>query len=108
MTTTDSSNLAQLKATFNLASNKMKRLDTPQEELQQICEAIRDAVATNRMENEPEFAKFVYEELAIGLMQKLAKTTSFDSNVSKSFPAFLLCPALTLLMSCMLVCECLR
>jgi len=34
------------------------------------------------MENEPDFAKFVYEELAIGLMQKLVKTSSFDTNVS--------------------------
>ena len=34
------------------------------------------------MENEPEFAKFINDEVAIGIMQKLAKTGSFDPNVS--------------------------
>lgn len=63
---------------YNLASNKMKRLDTPLEELQQICEFLRDAVATNRMATDEDFRTFVYDELAIGLMQKMAKTASFD------------------------------
>ena len=72
----------QLKAIFNIAKNKLNRLDQPLEELTQLCEALKDAISTNRMETEPEFAKFINEEVAIGIMQKIAKTGSFDTNVS--------------------------
>ena len=39
-------------------------------------------MSTNRMGSEPEFAKWINEEVAIGIMQKIAKTGSFDQNVS--------------------------
>ena len=60
----------------------LKRLGTPLEELKTICDAVRDAVATDRMAKEPEFAKWINEEVAIGLMQKLSKTSTFDMAVS--------------------------
>ena len=62
--------------------NKLRRLDTPLAELQVICDAIRHAVETDRMGSDAEFAKWVHEEVAIGIMQKLAKTMTFDLNVS--------------------------
>ena len=68
----------QLKALFNLATNKMKRFESPTAELQGINEAIREAVATDRMATDEAFRDFVNKELAIGIMQKMAKTTSFD------------------------------
>ena len=76
------SDLAQLKALYALASAKMKRLDTPQQEIQELCNAIKDAAVTNRMGSEPEFAKWINDEVGIGLMQKMAKTNSYDQNVS--------------------------
>ena len=83
-TTTDTAadDFIQLKTVFNLCQSKMKRFESPTNELQQICEAVREAVATNRMATDEAFREFVYKELAIGLMQKMAKTNSFDSNVS--------------------------
>ena len=84
------SDLAQLKVTFIQAKNKLNRLDQPLEELTQLCEAVKDAISTNRMENEPEFAKFINDEVAIGIMQKLAKTGSFDPNVSYQLRGFYL------------------
>ena len=62
----------------------LKRLGTPLEELKIICDAVRDAVATDRMAKEPEFAKWINEEVAIGLMQKLSKTSTFDMAVSST------------------------
>ena len=107
------SDLAQLKATFIQAKNKLNRLDQPLEELTQLCEAVKHAISTNRMENEPEFAKFINEEVAIGIMQKLAKTGSFDTNVSSELRGFNLAKnaptALTRLLtdySAAIVCEC--
>lgn len=56
----------------------MKRLDTPQQEIQELCNAIKDAAVSNRMGSEPEFAKWINNEVGIGLMQKMAKTNSYD------------------------------
>ena len=57
-----------------------------------ICDAVRDAVVTDRMGTESEFATWINEEVAIGLMQKLSKTTTFDAAVSNLdiFPSDLL------------------
>jgi len=74
--------LEQFKTLFNNCSNKLRRMDSPREELQTICETLREAVKTDRMGSEPDFAEFVNKELSIGLMQKLAKTISFDHEVS--------------------------
>ena len=81
MTTTaedNTSDLVQLKALYLLATNKMKRLDSPTQEIQELCDAINQATVTNRMGTEPEFAKWINDEVAIGLMQKIAKNNSFD------------------------------
>jgi hypothetical protein len=72
------SDLEQLKTVFNTALNKMKRLDTPMEEISLLCEAIKAAIQTGRMGTEPAFAEWIYKDVAIGIMQKLAKTSSFD------------------------------
>ena len=72
------SDLEQLKTIFNTALNKMKRLDTPMDELRLLCEAIKAAIQTGRMGTEPAFAEWMHKEVAIGIMQKMAKTSSFD------------------------------
>ena len=74
------SNLESLKETWNQAKVTLRRLSHPNEEMRTICEAVRDAVATNRMGTEPEFAKWINEEVGIGVMQKLCKTATFDQN----------------------------
>ena len=79
----------RIPLSYNKAKNKLNRLDQPLEELTQLCEAVKDAISTNRMENEPEFAKFINDEVAIGIMQKLAKTGSFDPNVSYQLRGFI-------------------
>mmetsp|Transcript_393 Transcript_393/g.548 ORF Transcript_393/g.548 Transcript_393/m.548 type:complete len:291 (-) Transcript_393:8442-9314(-) len=43
-----------------------------------MAQMLRDATACNRMGSDEEFAKFVNEELAIGLMSKLASSTGVD------------------------------
>ena len=81
----DSTNdLDQLKLVLLQCQSKMRKLETPQNELRQICDAVRHAVQTERMASDEEFRKFVHQELAIGLMQKMAKTMSFDQEVSGS------------------------
>ena len=72
------SDLPQLKTVFNQALNKMKRLDTPTDELRLLSDALHAAIETGRMGTEPEFADWIYKEVAIGIMQKMAKTSSFD------------------------------
>ena len=69
-------------------------MDSPKDELRTICETLKEALATDRMGNEPDFAEFVYKELSIGLMQKLAKTISFDPEVSSLTIALTPCPTL--------------
>ena len=76
------SNLESLKETWNQCKVTLRRLGQPTEELRIICEAVRDAIATDRMGTDPEFAKLINEEVAIGVMQKLCKTATFDQNVS--------------------------
>ena len=60
----------------------MKILDYPKTELAQICEALKEAAATDRMGSDEEFREWVNKELALGLMQSMAKTTSYDQEVS--------------------------
>ena len=67
---------------FTTLLNKLRRFDTPQAELQVFCDAIRQAVETDRMGSDAEFAKWVHDEVALNIMQKLAKTMTFDLNVS--------------------------
>ena len=74
----------QLKTLYTLATSKMKRFESPTAELQGINEAIREAVAAERMATDEAFREFVNKELAIGIMQKMAKTTSFDQTVSRA------------------------
>jgi hypothetical protein len=57
-------------------------LEYPKDELRTICENLKEALATDRMGSEPDYADFVNKELSIGLMQKLAKTMTFDTEVS--------------------------
>ena len=45
---------------------------------------MRNAITTNRMGTDEKFAKLINEEVAIGLMQKLCKTATFDQAVSFS------------------------
>jgi len=75
--------LESLKVTYNLCMSKMKQLMTPTTEVQQLTEAIRHAAATNRMGTDADFAEFVNSDLAISIMQKLAKTISVDEVVSR-------------------------
>lgn len=77
--------LESLKVTYNLCMSKMKQLMTPTTEVQQLTEAIRHASATNRMGTDDDFAEFVNSDLAISIMQKLAKTISADEQVSKLY-----------------------
>ena len=72
------SNLESLKDTWNQAKVTLRRLSHPNDEMRIICDAVNDAVATNRMGTEPEFAKWINEEVAIGCMQKLCKTATYD------------------------------
>ena len=60
----------------------LRRLGCPHDEIRTICDAVRQAVATDRMATEPEFAKWINNEVAIGLMMKLSKTSTFDMTVS--------------------------
>ena len=89
--------LEQLKLTYNMFMQKLRLLQTPTTECQQLIEVLKNAAATNRMGTDLEFAKFVNTELAISVMQKLAKTASMDEVVSKSqtpettFPRLLSC-----------------
>ena len=76
------SNLEDLKRVFNAAKVTLRRLGCPHEEVRAICDAVRDAIATDRMGTEPEFAAWINDEVAIGLMQKLSKTSTFDAAVS--------------------------
>lgn len=77
-----SSDLEQLKTVFNACLTKLKGVTAPQTELETICEAIRDAVRTDRMATDSEFGDWIKSEVAISLMQKLAKCASFDQTVS--------------------------
>lgn len=74
--------LEALKVTYNLCMSKMKQLMTPQIEVVQLTEALRHASETNRMGTDADFAEFVNADLAISIMQKLAKTISMDEAVS--------------------------
>ena len=76
----------KLKETFKAAQYKLRRFDRPTEELTALLENIRHASATNRMGSDPEYAKFVNDELASGITQELARVTSFDTNVSPPPP----------------------
>ena len=78
MTSSNANDLEQVKSVYNVALAKLKRFETCQNELSQLTEVVKDAAATNRMGTEPEFRRFVNEEMGIGLMQKLAKCMSFD------------------------------
>ena len=78
--------LEQLKTVFNTCTSKMRRIETPTEELQILGQAVREAAANNRMGTDEDFAEFVNKELGIGLMQKLNKTMSNDQEVSDNDP----------------------
>lgn len=60
-------------------------METPKEELRTLHEALKHAVATDRMATDEEFRKFIHGDLAIGIMQKMAKTMSFDADVSMTY-----------------------
>ena len=81
-TTTTNEALEQFKSVFASASTKLRCLSSPKEELETIAQVISEAAATNRMETDPEFATFINDEVAIGIMQKMAKTLSYDNSVS--------------------------
>lgn len=74
--------LAQLKKVFATCQTKLRCLDSPREELLTLAEILKNAVATNLMETDTEFVDFINKDVGIGIMQKLAKTMSFDQAVS--------------------------
>lgn len=84
-----SETLEQLKKVFATCQVKLRCLDSPREELQSLAQIINDAVATNYMEKDPAFTEFINKEVAIGIMQKLAKTMSYDQAVSPCLPYLL-------------------
>ena len=79
---TPNKELEKLKETFKAAQSKLRRFDRPTDELTALLENIRHATATNRMGSDPEYAKFMNEELASGITSELTRLTSFDTNVS--------------------------
>ena len=79
----DFTDLEQFKDNFKNVQTAIKRFLKPSySELDQLTEVLRDATANNRMGTDKEFAKFINEEMAIGIMSKLANTQSTDELVS--------------------------
>ena len=76
--------LETFKTVFQAAHTKLRILSTPKEELRQIAQIISEAAASNKMGEDEEFRDYVNKEVAIGIMQKLAKTLSYDAEVSLS------------------------
>ena len=61
------SGLAALKAQFIVTAAKLRRLETPTDDLRALCEVIKEAAATNRMGTDPEFAEWMHSTVATGL-----------------------------------------
>ena len=79
----DESNLAAIKNLFEKVRGSFGRFIKPQSaDIDALTEVLKDATNTNRMGSDEEFQKFVNEEMAIGIMSKLAGTASTDDVVS--------------------------
>ena len=105
------SNLDFLKKTLLDAQSRIRKLENPTQELNTICEAIIDAKTTDRCATDKEFNDWLCKELAIGIMQRLAKTTAFDSEVSDSLPSFprpCLCSCIYVSLFICSFCKCVR
>ena len=74
--------MPRLLAVFKVAAAKLRMFNTPLAEIRELNEALSEALENNRMDTDEAFRKFVTEELASTVMQKLAKTISIDKNVS--------------------------
>lgn len=79
----DVSDLLDVKLLFEKIRLKIGRFMKPTPaDLNALTRVVVKATAEDRMGSDEEFAKFVNDEMAIGLMNKLASTTSYDDEVS--------------------------
>ena len=74
--------LNTLKFTYIEAATAIDKMKEPRVELIVLSEAMRAAHSVNRCASDPAFAKFLYEDLAPGLIKRLHKERSNDENVS--------------------------
>ena len=81
--------LDDFKNQFKTVQAAIKRFLKPSySELDQLTEVLKDATLSNRMGTDKEFAKFINDEMAIGIMSKLANTQSTDELVSNGGACF--------------------
>jgi hypothetical protein len=77
----DKSDLIEFKKTFCTAAEAINRMKEPLNELQTLYVMMLDAANKDRAGSDPDFATFLYEDLAPGLAKRLHKERSNDPNV---------------------------
>ena len=83
--------LEALKDAVGRALLAIRKQKEPIYQLQVVRDAIKDAISTDRMAREPEFANYLNNTLGMKMMPQMARERSLDNDVSACFKN---CPAL--------------
>ena len=67
----------------------IRKQGEPIYQLQVIRDAIRDAIRTDRMGRDEQFAKYLNDTLGMKIMPTLSRERSLDNDVSKGIPSII-------------------
>ena len=70
----------ELRAALKEAMKQLRFQQEPKREFQLISKYLQKAYQTDQAASDPVFAKFLYEEIAPGLMKRLSQEYSYDNE----------------------------